>query len=139
MLGNALTDIDIVFVTDDVEILVASGNADGRYQFEVEIAVPTGLGQDGFTIETRPESYVETPQPMTIGGSAEATAESVEPEVISFGPEERAIPEEALQNANGSASEGVAGGGLPATAIVMLVGIVAILLATGAVVAARRR
>lgn len=132
-LGKPLTNIEIVFVHQGGEVPVATGNADGRYEFTAEITVPGTLEPGDFTVETRPESHVEPPQlMMTLLESTESGVSALEPEIAWFGPIEPARAE--------SARPGVAGippAGVP-TALIMIVGFVVILVITGAVAVNRR-
>ncbi len=83
-LGNPRTDITIVLVQDGQEIVVAEGNADDRYEFFVEVVIPSALTPGVFTIETRPESWVDVAGKLELLESDQV----VEVVVEDFGPDE---------------------------------------------------
>ena len=94
-LGLPLTDIEVYVVQDAGEILVARGNADASYGFEVEVAVPADLEPGAVTIEARAGVFMSadiSSNPLRIGP---AEPVEVREEVAEFGPAEQAVPADA--------------------------------------------
>jgi hypothetical protein len=52
-LGVPASDIEIVFLQDDIEILVATGDADAAYEFGATITIPSGLQPGKFDLVAR--------------------------------------------------------------------------------------
>jgi len=119
-LGLPLTDIEVYVVQDTGEILVARGNADASYGFEVEVTVPADLEPGAVTIEARAGVFMSadiSSNPLRIGP---AEPVEVREEVAEFGPADQAVPADATPPGTdpvaseppGTASEGT---DLPAT------------------------
>ena len=90
-LGNPRSDISIVLIQGDVEIIVANGNADGEYAFLASVTVPDGLIPGEFSIETRPRGAVETQGPLVFVESDQRLAPMIE----QFGPDEPVLANDA--------------------------------------------
>ena len=94
-LGLPLTDLEVVFVQDGTEILVATGNADEFYAFEVDVVVPAELDPGLVSVEVRFEEMVgldETSGPLRVNRKEPLDSPS---DVVEFGPEEQAVPADA--------------------------------------------
>lgn len=89
ILGRPLTDIEVVISQAEVDHLVAEGNADGDYEFAVEVVVPADLAPGEARLQVRWGSGTtwavdRTDQPLVV---SDAAATSGGDEVTTFGPE----------------------------------------------------
>lgn len=123
VLGTPLRGIEIAVVQDDVDVVVAEGNANLNYEFVVEVALPAALQPGDVTVVARwrnsGEAYNATTDPLTV---SDAAAEADEVEVVGFGSNadpEAGEPEEAASETDGTSI-------LPIAAAVVLAAAVAV-------------
>lgn len=93
VLGRPLSDIDIVVRQGDNEIVVARGAADQRYEFEVDVVIPTTLSPGEARLSVRSVALERLGYP----GTARPLAVTDEPAVVPvdgvkvFGPERPSV------------------------------------------------
>ncbi|CAN5720681.1 hypothetical protein BH10ACT1_BH10ACT1_06240 [soil metagenome] len=93
-LGPPATDIEVIFQQGERRIVVARGDADSTYHFEVDVAVPAGLHQGAVTIVATltvsgDSRDVVVRSPLTISAPTSAGGSA---EVRRFGPVASATP-----------------------------------------------
>jgi hypothetical protein len=84
-LGQPLTGLVIVIDQADREYVVATGSADDRYEFAVDVVVPAGLQPGQATVSiVAGDARMEVPTPLVI--SAAAPVGNKNDAVATFGP-----------------------------------------------------
>lgn len=84
-LGAPLTGIQISFVQDDDEVLVAVGDADDDYQFSVDIVVPASLHPGTMEIVATVAGHRVVDRTQSVITVTEAEVERIEMTVVEFG------------------------------------------------------
>lgn len=136
VLGEPATDIEIFFVQQGVEHLVATGNADKDYEFKVDVPVPDELEPGPVELVVRSSldvrTDVATPEQLAV---SERPATGVSDDApVRFGAAE---PEPAPTEAE--YSEGSSDDGDGKRPLLVAVAVGAVLLVAGVVTAAARR
>jgi hypothetical protein len=135
VLGKPATGIEIFLVQDGVEHLVATGNADEKYDFEVEVPVPDDLEPGPIELVARSDldmnTFDRTSQQMVVSERPPTGASDDAP--VRFGPTE---PEPAPTDADSSEGSRTDDNASGVPAVVVIVG--ALVLVAGLVAAAAR-
>jgi hypothetical protein len=135
VLGTPVTGIKIFLVQDGVEHLVATGNADKEYEFEVDVPVPDDLEPGPIELVARSDldinTFDQTPEQMVVSERPPTGASDDAP--VRFGPTEPEPAPTDAESSEGSPADDNATG-VPA---VMFVG-GALVLVAGLVAAATR-
>jgi hypothetical protein len=135
VLGKPVTGIKIFLVQDGVEHLVATGNADTKYEFEVDVPVPDDLEPGPIELVARSDldmnTFDRTPEQMVVSERPPTGASDDAP--VRFGATE---PEPAPNDAESpeGSPEDDDGSGVP----VVVIAVGAMVLVAGLVAAATR-
>lgn len=114
VLGNPLTDIEVLFLQGTTEIVVARGAANADYEFDVTVTVPVELEAGEVTIEAGHElgesAFTHEEGRLTVVDEPASTPASGAVEPVIFGPEENPqspgpSPEAATEAAPGVPAE----------------------------------
>jgi hypothetical protein len=134
VLGKPATGINIFLVQDGVEHLVATGNADEEYEFEVEVPVPDDLEPGPVELVARSDldvnAFDSTPEQMVVAERPPTGASDDAP--VRFGAAEPEPASNEADSPDGSPDDGDSG--VP----VVVIAVGAMVLVAGLVAAANR-
>lgn len=145
LLGRPLTDIAVVITQDGVDHVVAEGNADDDYEFQVSVVVPAELAPGEARVQASGAPGIPafdlTDQPLVVSDADASAIGALE--VVAFGPDgeapssgEASAPAESPDRV--SADDGSSGWTEPGRWIVAAV-IAATVLGVGSMVLVRQR
>lgn len=105
ILGTPVRGIEIALVQDDVDIVVAEGNANLKYEFIVEAALPVALQPGDVTVVARwrngGEAFNSTSDPLIV---SDAAAQPSDVEIVGFGSNATPESEEAEEATDGTST-----------------------------------
>lgn len=146
VLGHPLTGIEVYLVQGGVEHLVATGDADDRFGFVVDVAVPDALAPGPVEVVARSERngrpYVATTKPLVVSEVAPTASRADAP--VRFGepaqmPEATTTASSSSSRSTTSAGEDNGGGSVSAVVLAGVALVTAGLVAAGVYLARRRR